>query len=82
VLPAAGAPLNGTVEIAGPEVFAMDEWVRAGLAFRRDPREVVTDNDALYFGEKPGSDGLLPGPGAQLAAIYFTDWLPANSPGR
>lgn len=75
---AAGEPLNGTAEIAGPEVFAMVEWVRAGLAFRKDAREVVTDDEARYFGEKPGKDGLLPGPGAQLAKTRFADWLPAN----
>ena len=75
---AAGEPLNGVAEIAGPEVFAMAEWVREGLAFRKDPREVVTDDEARYFGEKPGKDGLLPGPGAQLAKTRFADWLPAN----
>ena len=75
---AAGEPLDGVAEIAGPEVFAMAEWVRAGLAFRKDPREVVTDDEARYFGEKPGKDGLLPGPGAQLAKTRFADWLSAN----
>jgi len=75
---AAGAPLNGMAEIAGPEVFTMDEWVREGLAFRKDPREVVTDDEARYFGEKPGKDGLLPGPGAQLAETRFATWLTAN----
>jgi uncharacterized protein YbjT (DUF2867 family) len=75
---AAGAPLGGTVEIAGPDVLTMDEWVRAGLAFRGDPREVVTDDEARYFGAKPGKDGLLPGPGAQLAETRFADWLAAN----
>jgi uncharacterized protein YbjT (DUF2867 family) len=79
---AAGEPLGGTVEIAGPEVFGMDEWVRTGLAFRGDPRAVVTDDEARYFGAKPGKDGLLPGPGAQLAETRFTDWLPANPPVR
>jgi uncharacterized protein YbjT (DUF2867 family) len=79
---AAGEPLDGTVEIAGPEVLTMDEWVREGLAFRQDPRTVVTDAEARYFGAKPGKDGLLPGPGAQLAETRFADWLPANSPVR
>ena len=77
---AAGAPLNDTVEIAGPEVLTMDEWIRQGLAFREDPRTVVTDDDARYFGAKPGKDGLLPGPGAQLAETRLADWLPANPP--
>jgi len=79
---AAGEPLNGTVEIAGPEVLTMDEWIRQGLAFRQDPREVVTDPEARYFGAQPGKDGLVPGPDAQLAQTRLADWLPANSPVR
>lgn len=75
---AAGEPLNGTVDIAGPEVFTMDEWIRQGLTFRKDPRTVVTDPEARYFGAKPGKDGLLPGPGAELAKTRLADWLPAN----
>ena len=75
---AAGSPLNGMTEIGGPEVLTMDEWVREGLAFRKDPRQVVTDDEARYFGEKPGKDGLVPGPGAQLASTRFADWLPLN----
>ncbi|MBB4905864.1 SDR family oxidoreductase [Actinophytocola algeriensis] len=77
---AAGEPLNATIEIAGPEVLTMDEWIRQGLAFRADPRTVVTDDEARYFGAKPGKDGLLPGPGAQLAGTRLADWLPANPP--
>ena len=77
---AAGEPLNSTVEIAGPEVFTMDEWIREALIFRHDPREVRTDPQARYFGAHPGKDGLLPGPGAQLARTRFADWLPANPP--
>jgi uncharacterized protein YbjT (DUF2867 family) len=79
---AAGAPLNATIEIAGPEALTMDEWIRQGLAFRKDPRTVVTDDEARYFGAKPGKDGLLPGPGAQLAGTRLADWLPANPPVR
>jgi uncharacterized protein YbjT (DUF2867 family) len=75
---AAGDPLNGTVETAGPEVFGMDEWIRQGLSFRQDPREVVTDDEARYFGAKPGTDGLLPGLGAELAKTRLADWLSAN----
>jgi uncharacterized protein YbjT (DUF2867 family) len=77
---AAGAPLNGTVEVAGPEQFGLDELIRTGLAFRGDPREVVTDPDARYFGALLDKDMLLPGPGAQPAATRFADWLPLNPP--
>ena len=77
---AAGAPLNGTLEVAGPEQFGLDELIRTGLAFRGDPREVVTDPDARYFGALLDKDMLLPGPGAQPAATRFADWLPLNPP--
>jgi uncharacterized protein YbjT (DUF2867 family) len=51
---AAGEPLNGTVEIGGPEVFTMDEWIREALAFRKDPRTVVAHPQARYVGAQPG----------------------------
>ncbi|QRP47792.1 SDR family oxidoreductase [Amycolatopsis sp. FDAARGOS 1241] len=77
---AAGAPINGLTEIAGPEVFTMAGWIQEALTFREDPRQVVTDPEARYFGEKPGPKGLLPGEGAELAKVKFADWLPANPP--
>ncbi|NBH12318.1 SDR family oxidoreductase [Amycolatopsis sp. SID8362] len=77
---AAGAPLNGTVEVAGPEQFGLDELIRTGLAFRGDPREVITDPDARYFGALLDKDMLLPGPDARLADTRFADWLPLNPP--
>ncbi|TDP96789.1 SDR family oxidoreductase [Labedaea rhizosphaerae] len=77
---AVGAPLNGTVEVAGPEQFGLDELIRTGLAFRADPREVVTDSEARYFGALLDKDMLLPGPDAQLSATRFADWLPLNPP--
>lgn len=69
------APLNGIVEIAGPEPFRMDELVRRTLAFRNDPREVVTDPRASYFGLVLAERALLPGDGARLGAISLHDWL-------
>jgi uncharacterized protein YbjT (DUF2867 family) len=77
---AVGAPLNGTVEVAGPEQFGLDELIRKGLAFRGDPREVVTDPDARYFGALLEKDTLLPGADAQLSATRFEEWLPLNPP--
>ncbi|MFI9454076.1 SDR family oxidoreductase [Amycolatopsis sp. NPDC052450] len=77
---AVGAPLNGIVEVAGPEQFGLDELIRTGLAFRGDPREVVTDPDARYFGALLDKDMLLPGPDARLAATRFAEWLPLNPP--
>jgi uncharacterized protein YbjT (DUF2867 family) len=71
-------PLGGTIEIAGPEQFGLDEFVGAGLSFRDDGREVVVDADATYFGQHLTDDMLLPGPDAQLFETRFADWLPAN----
>jgi uncharacterized protein YbjT (DUF2867 family) len=72
---AVGAPLNGMVEIAGPEQFRLDELVRGALTRRDDPREVVTDPQARYFGINPSERALIPGTDARLAETRFSDWL-------
>ncbi|MET8184102.1 SDR family oxidoreductase [Streptomyces sp. NPDC005336] len=72
---AVAAPLNGTVEVAGPEQFGLDELIREGLAHRDDPREVVTDPEARYFGVPLEERTLLPGDGALLSDTRFADWL-------
>ena len=72
---AVGAPLHGTTEVAGPEQFRLDELVRQGLSARNDPREVVADPHARYFGAELGERTLLPGPEARLGEIRFVDWL-------
>jgi uncharacterized protein YbjT (DUF2867 family) len=77
---AVGAPLNGIIEVAGPEQFGLDELIRKGLAFQGDPREVVTDPDARYFGALLEKDTLLPGADAQLSTTRFEEWLPLNPP--
>ena len=73
-LVAVGAPLNGTVEIAGPEQFRLDELVRGALKARNDPREVITDPQAQYFGINPSERTLLPEEDARIAATRFEDW--------
>src|ERR687895_1462588 len=70
-----GAPVNGMVEIAGPEQFRLDELIRGVLKTRNDPREVVTDPQARYFGINPSERALLPGPDARVAETRFSDWL-------
>ncbi|PRY35745.1 SDR family oxidoreductase [Umezawaea tangerina] len=75
---AVGAPLDGVVEIAGPEVFRLDDFVRDGLAARHDPREVVADPDAGYFGAPLEERTLVPGDGALLGTTGFADWLKEN----
>ncbi|HEY9306251.1 MAG TPA: SDR family oxidoreductase [Microbacterium sp.] len=77
---AAGAPLNADVEIAGPEVMGLDELVRRGLAFRGDPREVVTDPEAPYFGARMHERTLMPVEGVQVFDTTLDEWLPANPP--
>ena len=69
------SPLNGTVEIAGPEQFRFDEFVRRGLRARNDPREVVLDPHAQYFGAELKERTLVPADEAQLGPTYFNDWL-------
>ena len=76
---AAGAPLDGTLEIGGPERIGMDELVRTGLVAKGDTRAVVSDPDAPYFGTRLSGDELSPGPDAQLSTTSFTDWLAVRS---
>lgn len=75
----AGRPIGGLTEVAGPEVFGLDEWVRRVLTARSDAREVVTDARAPYFGAVPGPKDLLPGPDAHLAETNLADWLATQS---
>jgi uncharacterized protein YbjT (DUF2867 family) len=77
---AVGQPLNAMVEVAGPQRFRFDEFVRQGLRARNDPREVVVDPNARYFGIKPGELSLVASGDAHIGAIRFEDWLsPATS---
>ena len=80
---AVGAPLNGTVEVAGPQQFRFDELIRQGLG-RNDPREVVVDPHARYFGAELGERSLIPADDARLGEIRFQEWLgqPMAIPGR
>ena len=72
---AVGTPLNGMVEVAGPDVFRFDEFIRMGLAARHDPRHVIADPHARYFGTQLTERSLVPDGGARLGAIHFEDWL-------
>ena len=76
---AVGAPLNGRREVGGPEQFRMDEFFREALAAWGDPREVVTDPQARYFGSVPGERTLVPGEGATYGEIRYRDWLAAGN---
>src|SRR5262249_25877605 len=72
---AVGPPVNSTVEIAGPEVFRMDELVRRRLATVNDPREVVADPNARYSGARVSERTLVPGNNARLGETSFETWL-------
>jgi uncharacterized protein YbjT (DUF2867 family) len=72
---AVGAPLNGVVEVAGPQQFRFDDCIRLGLSARHDPREVVADPHAHYFGAELGERMLVPGADARLGEIRFEEWL-------
>jgi uncharacterized protein YbjT (DUF2867 family) len=77
---AVGEPTNGTTEIAGPEQFGLDELIRKGLSFRGDPREVVADPEARYFGALLQERTLLPGANALTLGPRFEDWLVQTTP--
>ncbi|HEY3190191.1 MAG TPA: SDR family oxidoreductase [Solirubrobacteraceae bacterium] len=79
---AAGPPLNGTIEIAGPDRFRFDELVRQALRARNDPREVIADPHARYFGAELSEGSLVPDGDARLGAIHFADWLREPVPAR
>jgi len=72
---AVGQPLNGTVEVAGPERFRFDEFIRQSLKARNDPREVIADPQAPYFGAELSESSLVPTGEAQLGKTRFEDWL-------
>jgi uncharacterized protein YbjT (DUF2867 family) len=78
---AIGSPVNGTVEVGGPEKFHLDELVRQGLAAHKDPREVVADPQTLYYGVKLSENTLLPADNARLVETRFETWL-AQSPAK
>lgn len=74
-------PVNGTVELGGPERFRLDELVRHYLSVKKDPRRVVTDVKAPYYGIQVEERALIPGDNARIGATRFADWL-SRSAGR
>ena len=72
---ATSSPVNGTVEIGGPEKFHLDELIRMDLTARKDPREVITDPQGRYYGVQVSENALIPGNNAQLSETHFKDWL-------
>jgi uncharacterized protein YbjT (DUF2867 family) len=68
-------PVNGIIEIAGPERAGIDELVRRFLAATKDPRQVVTDADARYYGVAVNDRSLTPGADPRIGPTFFEDWL-------
>ena len=72
---ALGKPVNGTVEVGGPEKFHLDELARQALSAWKDPRNVVADPHARYYGIEVSERALVPGDDARLSQTRFADWL-------
>jgi uncharacterized protein YbjT (DUF2867 family) len=68
-------PVNGIVEVAGPNKIGLDELVRRFLKAINDPGEVASDPKALYFGAELNDQSLTPGERARIAATHFDNWL-------
>ncbi|MCV7440695.1 NAD(P)H-binding protein [Mycobacterium paraense] len=76
---AVGSPINGVTEIAGPEEMGMDDFVRAGLAATGDPRRVVADVRAPYFGAVIDDRTLAPDENATIFSTRYSDWIAAHA---
>jgi uncharacterized protein YbjT (DUF2867 family) len=75
---ATSSPVNGTIEIGGPEKFRLDELVRRALAAFQDPREVISDPHGRYYGIQVSERSLVPGDDARFGETRFEDWLNAT----
>jgi quercetin dioxygenase-like cupin family protein len=72
---AVDTPLHGTVEIAGPDLFHLDDLIRRDMAARHDSREVISDPHALYFGGELSERTLVPNADARLGEARYEDWF-------
>ena len=76
---ALGQPVNGMIEVAGPDQIRQDELVRQFLAATGDTRNVITDANAGYFGIAVNDESLVPGDAARLGKTHYKDWLKRSS---
>jgi uncharacterized protein YbjT (DUF2867 family) len=76
---ALGEPLNGTVELAGPEPIRQDDLVRQFLNATRDARTIITDPKAFYYGIAVNDQSLTPGDHPRHGPTRFEDWLRRNA---
>jgi uncharacterized protein YbjT (DUF2867 family) len=77
---AVAAPLNATIELAGPEPIRQDDFVRRFLSASGDPRQVTTDIHARYFGTELDDESLTPGDNPRLGRVRYDDWLSRSLP--
>ena len=75
---AAAPALNGTLEIAGPNELPLDVWIRTALELGNDPRTVVSDPEAPYFGVVPAERDLVPGDSATFFTTSLEEWFPGE----
>ena len=78
---AISTPVNGIVDLAGPEQFRFDELTRRFLSAKNDSRLVVADAHARYFGAELDQHSLTPGSNARIAPTRFEDWLAQSAAG-
>ena len=77
---AINTPVNGMIELAGPELIRQDELVRRFLSAKQDARQVVTDLHARYFGLELNDQSLTPGDNPRIGPTRFEDWLSRSIP--
>ncbi len=77
---AIGMPMNGTVDLAGPEKLRLDELVRRFLSANRDARKVIADIHARYFGVELNDRSLTPGDKPRIGSTRFEDWFSHSTP--
>ncbi len=73
-------PMNGMIEVAGPELIRQDELVRRFLSANKDARKVVTDVRAHYYGLELNDQSLTPGDNPRIGPTRFEDWLSHSAP--
>ena len=77
---ALGEPMNGMIEIAGPDQIRQDELVRQYLSATGDARKVITDANAGYYGLEVNDQSLVPGDNPRLGPTHFAEWLSRTTP--
>jgi uncharacterized protein YbjT (DUF2867 family) len=79
---ALGPPVNGTVEVGGPERFRFNEFIARALSIKNDKRNVVADLHARYFGTELAEESLVPVGKARIGQTRFDAWISRSSASR